>query len=72
MPGFAKTILDTVGNTPVVQLNRFGAGVRPTLYAKIESMNPAGSMKDRAARQMIEKAEWDHALKPGARLIYVP
>lgn len=69
MPGCAKTILDTIGNTPVVQLSRFGADVTPTLHAKIESMNPAGSMKDRAARQMIEKAERDHDLKPGARLI---
>lgn len=69
MRGYAKTILDTVGDTPVVQLSRFGAGIRPNLFAKIESMNPAGSMKDRAAMQMIEKAERDHDLKPGARLV---
>lgn len=69
MSGFAKTILDTVGNTPVVELSRFGEGVSPMLHAKIESMNPAGSMKDRAAKQMIEKAESDFDLKPGAKII---
>ena len=69
MPGLSENILDTIGNTPVVKLSRFGASVGPTLHAKIESMNPAGSMKDRAARQMIAKAEKDHDLKPGARII---
>ena len=69
MSGIANTILDTIGETPVVQLSRFGADVRPTLYVKIESMNPGGSMKDRAARRMIEKAEKDHGLQPGAKII---
>lgn len=67
--GFANTVLETIGNTPVVRLSRFAADLKPALYAKIESMNPGGSMKDRAARQMIEKAELDHGLKPGAKII---
>ena len=69
MSGIANSILDTIGNTPVVRLSRFGAGVQPSLHVKIESMNPGGSMKDRAARRMIEKAEKDHGLKPGAKII---
>lgn len=69
MSNVAKSILDVIGKTPVVRLSRFGAGVEPTLHVKIESMNPGGSMKDRAARQMIERAESDHGLKPGAKII---
>ena len=69
MSGVSESILDTVGGTPVVRLNRFGVNVSPTLHAKIESMNPAGSMKDRAAMRMIDQAEKDHDLKPGARII---
>jgi cysteine synthase len=69
MQGFAKNVLEAIGNTPVVQLSRFGEGVAPNLYAKIESMNPGGSMKDRSARRMIEVAEQEHDLKPGAKII---
>ena len=67
MQGFAKNVLEAIGNTPVVGLSRFGEGVAPDLYAKIESMNPGGSMKDRSARRMIEMAEQEHGLKPGAK-----
>ncbi|MBW2274274.1 MAG: cysteine synthase family protein [Deltaproteobacteria bacterium] len=69
MQSFGNSILDVVGNTPLVRLSRFGSKVGPTLHAKLESMNPAGSMKDRAAKRMIEDAEKAHDLKPGAQVI---
>ena len=61
-------ILETIGNTPIVKLNKIG----PTdvnLYAKIESFNPMGSVKDRLARNIIETAEKDGTLKPGQTVI---
>ncbi len=53
----------------MIRLSRFGESVAPNLHAKIESMNPAGSMKDRSALGMIEAAERQHDLKPGAKII---
>ncbi len=69
MAGFNASILEAIGNTPIVELGRFGAGCEPLLLAKLEFTNPGGSMKDRAALGMIEWAEQTHALKPGAELI---
>ena len=64
-----NSVLDVIGQTPLVRLNRFGSGVAPAVYAKLESMNPSGSMKDRAAVSMIEEAEATHGLRPGSTII---
>ena len=61
-------ILSTVGNTPVVRLNRLGPD-NVNLYVKIESFNPMGSVKDRLALGIIEDAEKSGALKPGQTVI---
>ncbi|MFY8031377.1 MAG: pyridoxal-phosphate dependent enzyme, partial [Devosia sp.] len=59
-----QNILETVGNTPVVRINKLGPkGVN--LYVKIEAFNPLGSVKDRLALGVIEAAEKSGALKPG-------
>ncbi len=60
----AKNILELVGNTPLVQLNRVNAGVDATILAKLEFFNPAHSVKDRIAVSMIEAAEQAGKIKP--------
>jgi cysteine synthase A len=63
------TILDSVGNTPTVRLQRVGQGLACELYGKCEFMNPGGSIKDRIAVHMIEQAEREGRIKPGDTLI---
>src|SRR5213595_544895 len=63
------SILDTVGETPLVRLSRIGAGLVPQLVAKVEYFNPGGSIKDRVAMRMVEAAERDGRLKPGGTII---
>ena len=63
------SILDTIGETPLVRLSRIGAGLKPQLLAKLEMFNPGGSIKDRVALRLIEAAERDGNLKPGGTLI---
>src|SRR5213594_1096417 len=62
------TILERIGDTPLVPLRRIGAGLRAELWAKIESANPGGSVKDRAALWMILAAEAEHRL-PGRTVL---
>src|SRR5688572_22558723 len=62
----AKNLLELVGNTPLVELKPVGE-VR--IYAKLESENPTGSIKDRVAKAMIEAAEASGELEPGRRLL---
>ncbi|MDG2459978.1 MAG: cysteine synthase family protein [Luminiphilus sp.] len=69
MAGFNASVLEAIGNTPIVELNRFGAGVGPSLLAKHEFTNPGGSMKDRAALGMIEWAEREYDLSAGSEII---
>jgi cystathionine beta-synthase len=64
-----KNILETIGNTPLVQLNSIVKGVPATVLAKIETTNPGNSIKDRMALKMIEDAERSGALKPGGTII---
>lgn len=64
-----NNILETIGNTPLVKLNRITSGVKATVLAKIETTNPGNSVKDRMALQMIEDAEKDGRLKPGGTVI---
>jgi cystathionine beta-synthase len=62
-------ILETIGRTPVVRLNRVAAGVRATLVAKLEYMNPGGSVKDRIGIRMLEDAEARGLVRPGGTII---
>lgn len=64
-----QNILETVGNTPVVRLNKAEEILASQLWVKLESFNPAGSVKDRPALNMIEQAERRGLLKPGDTLI---
>src|SRR4051812_27266924 len=63
------SILDTVGETPLVRLSRIAAGVRPQIVAKLESFNPGGSIKDRVAMRLVEAAERDGRLRAGGTII---
>lgn len=62
-------ILGTIGNTPMVRLNRITKDVAATVYAKVETFNPGHSIKDRMALRMIEDAERQGLLKPGGTII---
>ena len=62
------TFLDAMGDTPLVRLHKVARGVRPTVLAKLEMLNPGGSVKDRIGIRMIEAAERDgHCCGPAAR-----
>jgi cystathionine beta-synthase len=63
------SVLDLVGNTPIVRLTRISEGLPATLLAKLEYMNPGGSNKDRIGLAMIEAAERDGKLKPGGTIV---
>jgi len=63
------SILEVVGNTPLVRLNRVTQGLNSEIYAKLEFLNPMGSTKDRIARYMIENAEKEGRIKPGQLII---
>ena len=54
---FANSILETIGNTPLVKLNRITSEIEALVLAKVESFNPGNSVKDRMALKMIEDAE---------------
>ncbi|MCP4125799.1 MAG: pyridoxal-phosphate dependent enzyme, partial [Gammaproteobacteria bacterium] len=62
-------ILQTIGNTPVVRLNKVRDILAAELWVKLESFNPAGSVKDRPALNMIECAERSGSLKPGNTIV---
>src|SRR5215212_5924354 len=64
-----ESILDAVGETPLVRLARLGRDLRPQLVAKIEALNPGGSIKDRVAVALIEAAERDGRLRPGGTIV---
>jgi cystathionine beta-synthase len=66
---FANTVLDLVGNTPLVRLNTVTAGITATVLAKVEYLNPGGSSKDRIATRIIDAAERDGLLKPGGTIV---
>lgn len=63
------SVTETVGGTPLVALRRVGAGLPGRLAAKLESRNPAGSVKDRIAASMIDDAERRGTLRPGATIV---
>ena len=64
-----ETILQSVGKTPLVKLRRVTEGLLPTVYAKVEAMNPGGSVKDRVALAMIAEAERRGWLRPAGTII---
>ncbi|KAA5532870.1 pyridoxal-phosphate dependent enzyme [Paenimyroides baculatum] len=66
---YAKNILETIGNTPLVQLNKIVKDLPCKVFAKVEYFNPGHSCKDRMALQMVEDAEADGRLKPDGTII---
>jgi len=66
---FAKNILETIGNTPLVRINKITQELDCLVLAKVETFNPGNSVKDRMAVKMIEDAEADGRLKPGGTII---
>ncbi|HRW19089.1 MAG TPA: cystathionine beta-synthase [Dermatophilaceae bacterium] len=66
---YAEHIADLVGNTPLVRLSRVTEGISATVLAKVEYLNPGGSVKDRIALRMVEAAERSGALRPGGTIV---
>jgi cystathionine beta-synthase len=64
-----SSILEAIGETPLVRLSRLGADLRPQLVAKVEALNPGGSIKDPIAVDLIEAAERDGGLRPGGTIV---
>ena len=67
--GLSASVLDTIGNTPLVQLSRMVSSLDGQIFAKLEYLNPGYSKKDRIARQMIEDAEDNGDLRPGDTVV---
>lgn len=66
---YYNSIIETIGNTPLVKLNSVNKGIKGTILVKVEYFNPGNSMKDRMALKMIEDAEKEGKLKPGGTII---
>ena len=66
---YANTVLDLIGNTPLVKLNNVVTGLAPTILVKVEYLNPGGSSKDRIASRIIDAAEREGKLKPGGTIV---
>ena len=66
---YAKNILETIGNTPLVQINELAKEIPALVLSKYETFNPGNSTKDRMALKMIEDAEADGRLQPGGTII---
>ncbi len=66
---YVNSLLDLVGNTPLLRLSRSTDGASPTVLAKVEHLNPGGSVKDRIALRMVEAAEADGSLRPGGTIV---
>ena len=66
---YANSVLDLVGNTPLVKLNKLTAGIAATVLVKVEYLNPGGSSKDRIATRIIDAAERDGLLGPGGTIV---
>lgn len=65
----AENVLETIGRTPMVKINRLNPNGRVNIFAKLEGFNPTGSIKDRIAVKMIESAEAEGRLRPGQTII---
>ncbi|MGE0130073.1 MAG: pyridoxal-phosphate dependent enzyme [Blastocatellales bacterium] len=66
---YKNNILELIGDTPLVKLNKLTRGMKPLVLAKIESLNPGGSVKDRIGQAMIDRAERLGELKPGGTIV---
>ncbi len=66
---YAEHVIDLVGNTPLVKLNALAEGLQPLVLAKVEFLNPGGSVKDRIALRMVEAAEASGELRPGGTIV---
>jgi cystathionine beta-synthase len=66
---YYDNVVEIIGNTPLVKLNSVTAGIRATVLAKVEYLNPGGSVKDRIALRMIEDAEAAGLLRPGGTIV---
>ncbi|MDF2498582.1 MAG: cystathionine beta-synthase [Arthrobacter koreensis] len=66
---YANTVLDLIGNTPLVKLHHVTEGIQATVLVKLEYLNPGGSIKDRIAVKMIEAAEAEGKLRPGGTVV---
>ena len=66
---YYESLVDLIGNTPLVKLNRVTESLAPTVLAKVEYFNPGGSVKDRIAVRMIDAAEASGELKPGGTIV---
>ncbi len=66
---YYNNLIDTIGNTPLVRLNKLNEGIRGTILVKVEYFNPGNSVKDRIALKMVEAAEKSGELKPGGTII---
>ncbi len=66
---YAESVLDLIGRTPLVRLRRVASEVKPTILAKVEYINPGGSVKDRIGLAMVEAAEREGLLRPGGTIV---
>ena len=66
---YHNNILGTIGNTPLVKLNKITSDIEATVLAKVEYFNPGNSVKDRMALKMVEDAETSGLLKPGGTIV---
>ncbi len=66
---YKNNILDAIGNTPLIKLNKLNKGLKPKIFAKLESANPGGSVKDRIGLSMLEEAERNRRINPGGTVI---
>ena len=66
---YVNSLLELVGNTPLLRLSKTTDGAKPMVLAKVEYLNPGGSVKDRIAVRMVEAAEADGSLKPGGTIV---
>src|ERR1700692_3598059 len=66
---YSSSILETIGNTPLVRLNRIASDVPPLVLVKLEMMNPGGSVKDRIGPNLIDYCEKQGLLRPGGTIV---
>ncbi|MEO7122953.1 MAG: pyridoxal-phosphate dependent enzyme, partial [Lacisediminihabitans sp.] len=66
---YAETVLDLIGNTPLVKLQHVTDGIAATVLVKVEYLNPGGSSKDRIATRIIDAAEREGKLAPGGTIV---
>ena len=66
---YKNNVIELIGNTPLIKLNKINKGLKPQIFAKLESSNPGGSVKDRIGIAMLEAAEKDGKISPGGTVI---